>query len=134
MRCSTRRAVVGRGCQTCRSVSMTSAVVTDDTGIRPMQGKATRVRPDIQSRPYRGLRQPGRIWLQTRSAASAKVGSATARFSARGSPPARASLRLAKAWARASSSETSGKLPRPISPLDRTRTLGDALLHQVVPG
>ena len=94
---------------------MTSAVVTAPTGMRPMQGKATRVSPDIQSRPYRGLRQPGRICRQTRSAAAAKVGSSAARFAANGSPPARASLRLAKAWARASSSETRGKLPRPIS-------------------
>ena len=51
MRCSTRRAVVGRACHTGRSVSMTSAVVTAPTGIRPMQGKATRVSPDSQSRP-----------------------------------------------------------------------------------
>ena len=48
--------------------------------------------------------------------ASAKLGTPCARrFSASGSPPSRASLRLASAFSRASASETSATLPSPTS-------------------
>ena len=58
---------------------------------------------DIQSLPCLGWCQPGRIWAQTVSVAAAKVGMLLIRrFSASGSPPAQASLRFARAWARAS--------------------------------
>ena len=63
-----------------------------------------------------GMAPAGCSWVQTRSAASAKVGQSWARrFSASGSPPARASQRLARALARASWSETTGKPPTPSS-------------------
>ena len=103
MRWRTRRAVAGRSCQTLRSVSTMSALVTSETGSLPRRGKAKRVMLDIQSLPCLGLQQPGRIWARTGSAAAAKVGMLLRRrFSASGSPPARASRRLAGAWARAS--------------------------------
>ena len=93
-----------------------SAVVMSDTGIRPMCGNTYFLRLAFQSWACLELLQPGCIWFQTRSAASANVGTPLARrFSASGSPPARASLRLASAWARASLSGTSGKPPSPIS-------------------
>ena len=94
---------------------MTSPVVTSSIGMSPMCGNANRAIPNIQSRLYLALLHPGRTWVQTRSAAAAKVRFLARRLSARGSPPARASLRLARASTRASCSETSGKLPRPIS-------------------
>ena len=93
-----------------------SALVTSDTGIRPTCGKTYFVRLAFQSWACLRLLQPGCICVQTRSAASANVGTPLARrFSASGSPPARASLRLAGAWARASLSGTSEKPPSPIS-------------------
>ena len=71
---------------------------------------------DSQSLPCLGSRQPGRIRASTAWAAAAKDGMLLRRrFSARGSPPARASLRLARAAARASLSGTSGKPPNPSS-------------------
>ena len=116
MRWRTRRAVAGRSCQTLRSVSTTSALVTSETGSLPSRGKAKRSMLDSQSLPCLGLRQPGRICARTASAAAAKVGMLLRRrFSASGSPPARASLRLASAAARASLSGTSGKPPSPSS-------------------
>ena len=76
-----------------RSVSITSALVTSETGSCPMRGNANRVRLDIQSLPYFGLRQPGCIWVQTCSTAAAKVGVRwRRRFSASGSPPAAGEL------------------------------------------
>ena len=69
-----------------------------------------------QSRACRGERQPGRSCFQTVRVASAKVGIDSARrFSARGSPPSRASFRFANAFSRASLSETRGKPPSPSS-------------------
>ena len=47
MRWRTRRAVAGRTCQTDRSASTTSALVTSDTGSLPSRGKANRVMLDI---------------------------------------------------------------------------------------
>ncbi len=58
-------------------------------------------------------RQPARFCSTTVAAASAKLGMPWAhRFWARGSPPSRASLRLARAFSRASTRETSSTLPR----------------------
>ena len=48
MRWRTRRAVVGYSCQIGRSVSMTSALVTSQTGILPMCGNTNRARLDFQ--------------------------------------------------------------------------------------
>ena len=108
MRWRSRRAVGGWRCQTSRSVSITSAVVRSTTGVSPMRGRAHRAMNDFQSRAYFRLRQPGRSCAQTRSAAAAKVIPLVRCFSLVGSPPRRASFRLAKASARASSSDTSG--------------------------
>ena len=114
MRWRSRRAVSGRMCQTRRSASSTSALVTSRTAMRPSRGKACCSRLESHWRACRGCRQPGRLSCHTCSAASAKVGtSAARRRSSRGSPPALADLRLALARARASVSETSGKPPRP---------------------
>ena len=102
--------------RTFRSVSTTSALVSSDTASLPSRGKANRAMLDNQSLPCFGFRQPGRIYARTASAAAAKVGMLWRRpFSACGSPPARASLRLARARARASLSGTSGKPPSPSS-------------------
>ncbi len=49
MRWRTRRAVAGRSCQTFRSVSTTSALVTSDTGSLPSRGKAKRSMLDRDS-------------------------------------------------------------------------------------
>ena len=103
---------VCEGCETC------TTAVERRHGVRRTAGQpdANRVRLDFQLRACLALRQPGRRSFQTRSAASAKVGTPLARrFSASGSPPERASLRLAKAISRASLSETSGKPPSPSS-------------------
>ena len=55
------------------------------------------------------MRQPSRFCSSTRMAASAKVGMPSARrFSASGSPPRRASLRLASAFSRASAKGNEG--------------------------
>ena len=61
-------------------------------------------------------RQPPRFCSRTRRAASAKVGTPwTRRFSERGSPPDRASMRLARACSRALASGTSVAAPSPSS-------------------
>ena len=62
-------------------------------------------------------RRPGAFCVRSRSAAAAaKVGMLLERrLSASGSPPARASLRLARAWTRASLRGTSGNPPSPSS-------------------
>ena len=61
-------------------------------------------------------RQPPRFCSSTRWAASAKVGTPwTRRLSARGSPPERASMRLARACSRALASGTSVAAPSPSS-------------------
>ncbi len=60
--------------------------------------------------------QPPRFCSRTRSAASAKVGTPSARrFSESGSPPERANLRLARASSRASARVTSPAAPSPSS-------------------
>ncbi len=81
-----------------------------------MRGKAYRSRLLSHSCACSGERQPGRSWFQTCRAAPAKVGVDSARcFSARRSPPSRASFRFANAFARASFSETRGYPPSPNS-------------------
>ena len=63
-------------------------------------------------------RQPPRFCSSTRSAASAKVGTLwTRRLSAKGSPPDRASSRLASASSGASASETSAAHRERLFPL-----------------
>ena len=85
-------------------------------GTLPMRGKAYRSKVKIHSRPAVGVRQPACFCSMTRAAASAKLGTpCIRRFSASGSPPSRASLRLASAFSRASASETSATLPSPSS-------------------
>ena len=64
------------------------AIRGSPTGRWPMCGQAKQVRLDSRSH---WSCQPCRIWFQTRSAASANVGMLLRRrFSASGSPPARA--------------------------------------------
>ena len=95
-----------------------SALVTSETGTRPMRGKAWSSRLRGQLFTCSALRQPARFCSNTRLAASAKVGMpAERRFSASGSPPSRASFRLANALSRASASGTSWTLPSPSSRL-----------------
>ena len=103
-------------CQMGARISSTSALVTSETGIFPMRGKAYRSKVKIQSRPCARLRQPACFCSTTRAVASAKLGTpCLRRFSASGSPPSRASLRLASAFSRASARETSATLPSPSS-------------------
>ena len=65
----------------------TSALGASETSISPMHGKVNRLRLDIPSWPYLGLRQPACFCCTTRSAASAKLGMpCIRRFSASGSP------------------------------------------------
>ena len=97
-------------------ISSTSALVTSETGTLPMRGKAKRLRLDIHSWECLGPRHPPCFCSSTRMAASAKVGIPSARrFSASGSPPWRASLRLASAFSRASAKGTRATLPSPSS-------------------
>ena len=70
---------------------MTSALVTSVTSFLPRRGKATRLRPEIQFLAYFRLRQPGLNCVQTCLAAALNMGTPARRFSASGSPPARAS-------------------------------------------
>ena len=110
MRWRSFRAVAGLSCQIGARIPITSALVTSDIGIPPMRGKAWRLRLPRHSSACSGERQPGRSCFQTCRVASAKVGvDSVRRFSERGSPPSRASFRLAKAFSRASFSETCGK-------------------------
>ena len=112
----TFRAKAAFTCQIGVRISSTSALVTSETAISPMRGKAYRSRLDIQSWACFGLRQPVRFCSTTFAAASAKLGMPRARrFSASGSPPSRANLRFARAFSRASASETSATLPSPKS-------------------
>ena len=107
MGCRMFRAVWTFTCQIGVRTSSTSALAISETGRLPMRGNAWRSRLFSQVRAWMGLRQPARFPSTTRAAASAKVGMASARrFSASGSPPSRASLRLAIARSRASASET----------------------------
>ena len=57
-----------------RGFSSTSALVTSDTGIFPMRGKAYRSKVKIHSRPCARLRQPPCFCSTTRAVASAKLG------------------------------------------------------------
>ena len=89
-------------------ISSTSALVTSETGTLPILGKAWISRLGCQFLGTTALRHPARFCSITRRAASANVGMPTERrFSAIGSPPVRASLRLA--------SETRATLPSPSS-------------------
>ena len=69
-----------------------------------------------QVRAWMWLCQPARFCSMTRAAAAAKAGMPQARrFSAKGSPQERASLRLVSTCSRASASETKTVLPNPSS-------------------
>ena len=84
----------------------------------PSRCAGRRAAPDCEASSSReaNSRHPARFCPTTRLAASAKVGIPTERrCSASGSPPARASLRLASACSRASANETRATLPSPIS-------------------
>ena len=99
-------------------ISSTSALVTSETGTLPILGKTWISKLRYQFLGTAALRHPARFCSMTRLAVSAKVGMpAERRFSASGSPRARASLRLASACSRASASETSWALPSPSSRL-----------------
>ena len=112
----TCRAVGGFTCQIGARTSSTSALVTSEMAISPMRGKAWRLRLDIHCWAWLGWRQPARFCSTTFAAASAKLGMPWARrFSASGSPPSRASFRFARAFSRASASDTRATLPSPSS-------------------
>ena len=116
MRWRTARAVSALLCQIGVRISSTSAVLTSETGRLPMRGKAYRSMLRIQFCACHRPRQPSRFCSSTRWAASAKVGTPwTRRLSARGSPPDRASMRLARASSRALASGTSVAAPSPSS-------------------
>ena len=71
---ATRRAVSAFVCQMGARISSTSALVTSETGIFPMRGKAYRSKVKIHSRPCVRLRQPACFCSTTRAVASAKLG------------------------------------------------------------
>ena len=105
-------------CQIGVRISSTSALVTFETATSPMRGKAWISKVRNQFLACAALLHPARFCSTTRWAASANVGMPTnRRFSAKGSPPARASLRLASVCSRASASDTSSTLPSPSSRL-----------------
>ena len=66
MRCRNRRAVSAFVCQMGARISSTSALVTSETGIFPMRGKAYRSKVKIHSRPCARLRQPACFCSTTR--------------------------------------------------------------------
>ena len=97
MRWRTSLAVAALTCQIGVRISSTSVVLTSETGRRPMRGKAYRSMLRIQFCACHPPRQWSRFCSSTRWAASANVGTPwTWRLSARGSPPDRASIRLAE--------------------------------------
>jgi len=103
IRCRTRRAVDGWAYPGGRSLSITSAAVkfADRQPADPEKGETGQARQPVAGVAL--VAPSGAHLVPDRSAASAKVGMLLRRrFSASGSPPARASLRFANAWARAS--------------------------------
>ena len=79
-----------------------------ETSWSPMSGNAYNRRLVGQSAACFGLRHAPRFCFRTSAAASSKVGTPCwRRLAASGSPPERASLRLASACSRASASDTS---------------------------
>ena len=116
MRWRTSLAVAALTCQIGERISSTSAVLTSETGRPPTRGKTYRSMLRHQFFACHRPRQPPRFCSSTRWAASANVGTPwTRRFSERGSPPERASIRLARACSRALASGTSVAAPSPSS-------------------
>ena len=116
MRWRTSLAVAALTCQIGERISSTSAVLTSETGRSPTRGNTYRSMLRHQLWTWCRPRQPPRFCSRTRRAASANVGTPwTRRLSASGSPPERASMRLARACSRALASGTSVAAPSPSS-------------------